>query len=235
MQFTKDLGAETGFSKFNHLAVEFAKVDLNVRYADNAELAGDDVVVHQLGDGRAVYIPGCKRNVFLVHDWYPNYERYVHDAAKVVFLGHFDHPHVDRSVEVESYPAQKLPGLPNDGYEVLVTGMPDDDDVPAVIEKLSGFDNIRVVCYDDGMRMNGEIIGRLVAGLSGKRVEVKSRVSEPMLYAYIRNARTVVHVGGHRGHLHSLAVLNSNCISLTGDDGFVPAEIRKVYTLLPRL
>lgn len=235
MQFTKDLGAETGFSKFNHLAVEFAKVDLNVRYADNAELAGDDVVVHQLGDGRAVYIPGCKRNVFLVHDWYPNYERYVHDAAKVVFLGHFDHPHVDRSTEVESYPAQKLPDLPNDGYEVLVTGMPDDDDVPAVLEKLSGFDNIRVVCYDDGMRMNGEIIGRLVAGLSGKRVEVKSRVSEPMLYAYIRNARTVVHVGGHRGHLHSLAVLNSNCISLTGDDGFVPAEIRKVYALLPRL
>ena len=235
MQFTKDLGTEVGFSKFNHLAVEFAKVDLNVRFADNAELAGNDIVVHQLGDGRAVYIPGCKRNVFLVHDWYPNYERYVHDAAKVVFLGHFDHPHVDRSTEVESYPVPKLPDLPNDGYEVLVTGMPDDDDVPAVLEKLSGFDNIRVVCYDDGMRLNGEIIGRLVAGLSGKRVEVKSRVSEPMLYAYIRNARTVVHVGGHRGHLHSLAVLNSNCISLTGDDGFVPPEIRQVYNLLPRL
>lgn len=235
MQFTKDLGAETGFSKFNHLAVEFAKIDLGIRYADSAELAGNDVVVHQLGDGRAVYIPGCKRNVFLVHDWYPNYERYVHNAKKVIFLGHFDHPYVDRSVDVESYPVPKLDKVPNDGYEVLVTGMPDESDIPLAMEKLSGFDGIRVVCYDDGMQSNGEIISRLVDGLSGNRVEVKSRVSEPMLYTYVRNARTVVHVGGHRGHLHSLAVLNANCISLTGDDSFVPADIRNVYNLLPRL
>ena len=234
MQFTKDIGSEPGFSKFNRLAVDFARIDLDIRFADNAQSAGDSMVVHQLGDGRAVYIPGCKRNAFIVHDWYPHYERYVHDAVKVVFLGHFDHPQVARSVEVESFPVAELPSLPNDGYGVLLTGMPDEADVEPVLEKLEGMDNIRIACYDDGMPSNAEIIGKIAAGLSGKRVDLKSRVSEPMLYAYIRNALTVVHVGGHRGHLHSLAVRNSRCVSLTEDDGFIPADVRKVYALLPR-
>jgi hypothetical protein len=230
MQFVKDMGTESGFSKFNRLATQVAMRLHGTRYAchDNS-----DTAVWQLGDGMAIVDRYYRYPVVIVHDWFPQYERYLENARKVIFLGNFEHPSVKRSYTLEGYPYDPLPLLPFMGVEVLLYGVYDGSCHDMVIEQCRGKD-VRFACFDNDDSececKQAELFEELKTVAHG--LDVSRKTSELMLETYARSSKLTLHCGsGTRGFLHGMAVAYGGK-SQKCDDGYTVPAISAIVDLL---
>ena len=227
--FAKDLGAFEGESKYDMLAVAVARViGKTVKFFSPAYEA--DLVVSQFGDGRLMYESG-KKNVFIFHDWKPNYDKYVSmPHEKAIFLGNFEHPVMEKSVTFASYPAPRPMARPYDSrFPILVTGEYYSGDEKWVAENV-GEGNVRVACFDC-MHERNESVKEAIAK-EGREVEVVPFAPIWLLLDYRGSATRILHLGGYRGMLHAAAVSTGKCLSQTGDDSFDVPDIRKLCSVL---
>lgn len=246
--FAKDIGAKEGESKYDLLAVSVARTlrTAEVRFARAGYPA--DVAVSQFGDGRARIERG-KKNVFVFHDWFDAYAKHLaSDYDKAIFLGKFDHPAIERSVTLASYPVSRPRFLPTDkNFPVLITG---DYEMPRICDWISqklaevSKSAVRIACFNtlpNSTEDNDPSYWTLVDAVrnfvgDNDLVDMVANAPIGLLTAYMYSCRHILHCGGHRGMVHSMAVSTGKCISFTGDDSFSPATIDDlVVRLLPML
>lgn len=246
--FAKDIGTREGESKYDLLAMAVARTvrTADVRFASAGYPA--DLAVSQFGDGRARVERG-KKNVFIFHDWFDAYGQFVEsDYDKAVFLGKFDHPDIGKSVTLASYPVARPRVLPTDKeFPVLITG---DYEIPGIcdwiLQKLKEVSKsaVRIACFNNLPLSTEETdpayweLIHTVRNFVGDNdlVDVVPNASIGLLADYMYACRHILHCGGHRGMVHSLAVSTGKCMSFTGDDSFSPASLDDlVVRLLPML
>lgn len=236
--FAKDLGADEGESKYDMLAVSMARRILSVRFSTPG--AVPEIAVTQFGDGLARVVHGT-RNVLLFHDWFERYSRYIDKTySAAVFLGAFDHPEMERSVSLNSYPVETLPQRRMDQkYPLLVTGSSYELAGQWVIDRISELRPaaVRIACYSPMYRSSPysdvryrdlvESVGKLVSN-----VDVRPCAPICMLAEYMAASCTILHCGGRRGMVHSMAVSTGKCESYIGDDSFIPASPEQLLPFL---
>lgn len=230
MQFVKDIGTEDGFSKYNHLARAVASICTDTRFSCHEN---PDVAVWQLGDGMAIADRFFKRPVVIVHDWYPQYEKYIDAAKKVIFLGTFDHPACSKAIHLASYPYNMEKRLPDDDIDVLVEGIFDGSCMDWVLERCEG-KRVRMACFSnddpDCEDAQSELERRL--GEVSKSLDVCRRVPEIVLGTYIRSAPLTLHCGsGNRGFLHSMTVSYGG-ITEKCDDSYTVSTVADLAKVL---
>lgn len=244
ISFAKDIGAKEGESKYDLLAVSVARTlrTAEVRFARAGYPAY--VAVSQFGDGIARIERG-KKDVFIFHDWFDSYGKYVESGYdKAFFLGRFSHPDMENSVTLESYPVSRPRVLPEDrNFPVLITG---DYEAPGIRDWISmklddiGKEPVRIACFNTFARSpcdSDPAYKWLADAVRGNGlVDIVSDAPIGLLMAYMYASRRILHCGGHRGMVHSMAVSTGKCVSLTGDDSFSPATVDDlVVRLLPML
>ena len=244
--FAKDLGTDEGESKYDMLAVAVARniQGEEVKFAKPG--VHGKVAVSQFGDGKVLLECGDK-NVFLFHDWFDKYEKYLDKCQKAIFLGNFGHPDIKNAVKLSSYPVETVRELPKDtDCPVLVTGEYDSRCLDWLLDRISSLGDtaLRISCYNVMKNFTEtmcpeyfELIDK-VSNLVGDRDLVESNSHAPMclLAAYMGAATHILHCGGNRGMVHAMAVSTGRCESFTGDDKFTPAKINElIVRLIPLL
>lgn len=214
MLFSKDIGANLGFSKYNRLAISANKYLHTARFADTSF---DDLIIDQAGDGRLIVSKEGKRRWIVLHDWRDHYMPYVNNSVKVICLGNFEHPQFRwNTVTLNSYPIDQYGILPIcDHLGILVGGLYDPDDHDLVMENINrcvmdtNIDTVTIACYSDDSKEITNELRKMRDELksSGLNVLLKFDVSEPMIDLYYRSAPAIVHCGScARGRLHSMAM-----------------------------
>lgn len=237
--FAKDLGSIEGESKYDMLAVSVARtIGITTKFAHpnyNADLA-----VSQIGDGLARIAHGRKQ-VCIFHDWFDAYEKYlVEPFSKIIFLGKFAHPAIDNSVTLASYPVSPvISSKMDDDYPVLICGEYTSRCYDWILKTVDfiGIDRVRVACYNEMYYNYADAdtdYGILIDGIKNKGVSVDLRPKVPisLLFDYMASAYSIVHCGGNRGLVHSMAVSTNRCMSYTGDDTYRPSAINELNARL---
>jgi hypothetical protein len=239
--FAKDLGAFEGESKYDMLAVAVAR-SIGVETKFYAPDVVPKVAITQFGDGLVRRAEG-KRNVYIFHDWYESYKNQLGKYDKAIFLGRFDHPSFECSCVLESYPVARLMGRPADPKgQILICGEYEERCRDWLVSKVKELCSespltVRVACPWGGIESN--IFSQLVQPVgkllnSFYDIEERYFASVDLLGEYMAAARHIIHCGGHRGMVHSMAVSTKKCVSYTGDDSFVPTLISELNArLLP--
>ena len=244
--FPRDLGTFEGESKFDSLACSVARsIGHEVKFAAPGITA--ELSVSQFGDGLVRYENG-KKNVFIFHDWFDNYSKYLDKPYdKAIFLGHFKHPDVPKSLSIESYPVDPIRMAARDEeFPTVIVGEFESTmkfEFDWVIDRIKEFGSkaVRIACFCPSYRYDvdvepsiKELIGRVHE--VADKVCVYLRAPLCLLREYMGAAEHIVHLGGHRGMIHSLGVSTGKMVSFTGDDSFRPSRISELNArLLPYL
>ena len=239
--FAKDLGAFEGESKYDMLAVAVARtIGVDTKFASPDVDA--EVAVTQFGDGLVRRAEG-KKTVYIFHDWYDAYLKKLGKYDKAIFLGRFDHPKLECSVTLESYPVSKLVERPVDPKgQILICGEFEVRCRDWILSKVNELCaerplTVRVACPWCGAESN--IFSQLVQPVgkllnSFHDIEERYFASVDLLGDYMAASMYILHCGGHRGMVHSMAVSTHKCCSYTSDDKFVPSSISELNArLLP--
>lgn len=241
ISFGKDLGAFEGESKYDMLAVAVARsIGVETKFSspnDNAKLG-----VTQFGGGLVRRAEG-RNNVYIFHDWYDHYTKKIGKYDKAIFLGKFDHPAMDRAVTMESYPvAHGMPRPEDPKFPILITGDYEGychDWLLSKVKELldTKYMCIRIACPYGGVAADHDGYFKMLGALKHMMITERDVLDCPfasigLLGDYMASAKYILHCGGHRGMVHSMAVDTKKCISYTGDDHYRPSTI---YELNARL
>lgn len=232
--FAKDIGSNEEESKFDYLATCVARISKEAVKFDSPSAVSADVAVSQFGDGLARVARRAGRNVFLFHDWMPNYQKYLEDGFdRAVFIGKFDHPDIGKSFTLESYPFDGIRQLKNDEkYPTLVTGVYEKRCLDWILGKIDG-NPVRIACFDELYGGQDEDLLEMVDAVKQKcEVDFRPHAPLSLLFDYMGSASRILHCGGRRGLVHSAAVSTGKCESYTGDDSF---KVARISALLPFL
>ena len=237
----KDLGTFEGESKYDLLAVAVART-IGVETKFSALNVVPDLGVSQFGDGLVRRAEG-KKNVYIFHDWYDKYENKLQSYDMAIFLGNFDHPELERSVNLESYPVSKLLFRPEDPRgQILVCGEYEDhchdwivDHVKTILSEK--YMKIRIACPYGGVNEGDIGYWKMRHALVSLVVNESDITDSPfasvdLLGEYMASSKYILHCGGHRGMVHSMAVSTGKCCSYTGDDSYCPSNIYEINALL---
>ena len=243
--FGKDLGAFEGESKYDMLAVSVARhMGENVKFSVPGICP--ELGVTQFGDGLVRRAEG-KKNVYVFHDWYDAYKKHLGKYDKAIFLGKFDHPSFENSVELASYPVEPLIERPEaTDFPVLICGEYEErchDWLVGKVEELLSEKYMRIRLACPYVPSDNDEYGywRMRHKLASMMVTEKDLCQSPfasikLLGEYMSSVKYILHCGGHRGMVHSMAVSTNKCCSYTHDDSYRPTAVSElVARLLPLL
>ena len=243
--FGKDLGAFEGESKYDLLAVAVARsIGHETKFA--APNIVPDVGVTQFGDGLVRRAEG-KKNVYIFHDWYDSYRNKVGKYDKAIFLGKFDHPSFEKSVTLDSYPVPHRVARPEDQKgQILICGEYEEHCHDWIIDHVKTmlsekYMTVRIACPYNGDSDDHSGFFKMRNALVHLMIQERDITDSPfasvgLLGEYMSSAKYILHCGGHRGMVHSMAVIAKKCCSYTGDDSYRPSTINELNArLLPFL
>jgi hypothetical protein len=239
--FGKDLGAFEGESKYDLLAVAVARtIEVETKFA--APNVVPDLGVTQFGDGLVRRAEG-KKNVYIFHDWYDAYRNKVRKYDKAIFLGNFAHPELEKSVTLDSYPVSTPISRPEDPKgQILICGEYEDHCHDWIVDHVKTFLSekymkLRIACPYGGVnegdigywKMRNALVSLVV---NESDITDSPFASVELLGEYMASSNHILHCGGHRGMVHSMAVSTGKCCSYTGDDSYRPSTIYEINSLL---
>ena len=243
ISFGKDLGAFEGESKYDMLAVAVARsIGVETKFSspnDNPKLG-----VTQFGGGLVRRAEG-KRTVYIFHDWYDHYTKKLGKYDKAIFLGKFDHPSMECSVALESYPVAPCMSRPEDSeFPILITGDYEGHCHDWILSKVkelldTKYMRVRIACPYGGVAADTDGYFKMLGALKHMMIterDVRECPFAPigLLGEYMAAAKYILHCGGHRGMVHSMAVRTKKCCSYSGDDQYRPTAISELNArLLP--
>lgn len=243
--FGKDLGAFEGESKYDMLAVSVARqMGENVKFSVPGICP--ELGVTQFGDGLVRRAEG-KKNVYIFHDWYDAYKKHIGKYDKAIFLGNFDHPSFEKSVTLDSYPVAHHVARPEDPKgQILICGEYEEHCHDWIIDHVKTilfekYMTVRIACPFNGDSEDHAGFFKMRNALVQLMIQERDITDSPfasvgLLGEYMSSAKYILHCGGHRGMVHSMAVITKKCCSYTGDDSYRPSTINELNArLLPFL